>query len=75
MKFLNIYDVSFHGYGLWDFMLNNYDGLYKEGNVADRLAFQVPSNTHSYIIEGISGCLHPKVMLASRHIKFAEQLK
>ena len=43
--------------------------------MAVRLAWKVPYRTHRYLIEGISGCLHPKVMLASRHVKFMEQLK
>jgi hypothetical protein len=75
MKILNIYAVSFHGGGLWDIMSDNCERLYKAWNVAVRLAFKVPFTTHRYLIEGISGCLHPKVMLASRHVKFVEQLK
>ena len=75
MKILNIYSVSLHGSGLWDILSNNCEGLYKAWNVAVRLAFQVPRNTHRYLIEEISGCLHPKVMLASRYVKFVEQLK
>ena len=75
MKILNIYSVSFHGSGLWDIMSSKCEGLYKAWNVAVRLAFQVPRNTHRYLIEEISGCLHPKVMLASRYVKFVEQLK
>ena len=74
MKILNIYAVSFHGSGLWDTFSPNCERLYKAWNVAVRLAWNVPRTTHRYLIEGISGCLHPKVMLASRQVKFREQL-
>ena len=40
-----------------------------------RLAWNVPRETHRYLIEEISGCLHRKVILASRLLKFVEQLK
>ena len=75
MKILNIYAVSFHGSGLWDIFSPNCERLYKAWNVAVRLAWKVPRTTHRYLIEGISGCLHPKVMLASRHVKFVKQLR
>ena len=74
MKILNIYAVSFHGSGLWDIFSPNCERLYKAWNVAVRLAWNVPRTTHRYLIEGISGCPHPKVMLASRQVKFREQL-
>ena len=75
MKIINIYAVSFHGSGLWDIFSPNCERLYKAWNVAVRLAWNVPRTTHRYLIEGISGCLHPKVMLASRLVKFVEQLR
>ena len=40
-----------------------------------RLACHVPWTTHRYLIEGVSGCLHLKVMLASRLVKFLGSLK
>ena len=75
MKILNIYAVSFHGSGLWDLFSSNCDRVYKAWNVAVRFAWNVPRETHRYLIEEISGCLHPKVMLASRLVKFVEQLR
>ena len=75
MKILNIYAVSFHGSGLWDLFSSNCERVYKAWNVAVRMAWNVPRTTHRYLIEGISGCLHPKAMLASRLVKFAQQLR
>ena len=74
MKILNIYTVSFHGSGLWDLFSSDCDRLYKAWNVAVRHAWNVPNTTHRYLIETISGCLHPKVMLASRYCGFVKSL-
>ena len=60
---------------MWDLFSPSCERLYKAWNVAVRLAWNVPRETHRYLIEDISGCLHPKVMLASRLVKFVEQLK
>ena len=40
-----------------------------------RLACKVPWTTHRYLVESITNCLHLKVMLASRLIKFLGSLK
>ena len=68
MKILSIYT------GLWDLFLSDCDRLYKAWNVAVRHAWNVPNSTHRYLIETISGCLHPKVMLASRYCGFVKSL-
>ena len=38
------------------------------------MAWKVPNTTHRYLIECISGSLHPKVMLASRYNTFVNSL-
>ena len=38
------------------------------------MAWKVPNNNHRYLIECISGSLHPKVMLASRYHTFVNSL-
>ena len=74
IRILNIYAVSFHGSGLWDLFSDDCDRLYKAWNVAIRLALKVPNTTHRYLIESLSGSLHPKVMLASRYFTFVQSL-
>ena len=74
MKILNIYTVSFYGSGLWDMFSDECDRIYKAWNVAVRSAFKVPYTTHRYLIETISGCLHPKVLLACRYSTFVKSL-
>ena len=74
LKILNIYAVSFHGSGLWNIFSDECERLYKAWNVAVRHAWKIPNTTHRYLIESISGTLHPKVMLASRYSGFAQSL-
>ena len=74
-KIINIYCTSFHGSSLWDLSSKDCEGIYKAWNVSMRLACNVPRTTHRYLIEAISDCLHLKVMLASRLVKFHNALK
>ena len=39
------------------------------------ILFNVPRDTHRYLIESISQCLHAKSMLASRCVSFYETIK
>ena len=54
-----------------DFTSNDVDRIY---NVAVRMAFGVPPSTRLYLIEYMSGTLHPKTMLSSRYSKFVESM-
>ena len=73
-KILNIYAVSFYGSGLWNLFSADCERLYSAWNVAIRHAWNIPNTTHRYLVESISGSLHPKVMLASRYSSFANSL-
>ena len=74
IKIFNIFATSFYGSGLWDLASSEVDRIYKSWNVAVRMAFGVPPTTHRYLIEHMSGTLHPKTMLSSRYSKFVESL-
>ena len=74
VRLMNIYCSSFYGSNLWDLFSNDVDRLYKSWNVTIRNVFKIPFNTHRYLIETISGSLHPKTMLTSRFVKFSESL-
>ena len=49
--------------------------LYTTLNTAIRILFNVPRDTHRYLIESISQCLHVKTMLASRCLSFYETIE
>ena len=71
---LNIYSTSFYGSGLWDVFGASCEKFYTSWNMAVRNIFNLPWTTHRYWIENISNCLHPKVMLCSRYVKFHQSL-
>ena len=74
MKLHEIYTQSFYGSNLWNLFDNNCDKIYRAYNISVRNTFQVPRNTHRYLIEVISRSTHPKVFLSSRFVKFKESL-
>ena len=74
VKIMNIFNTSFYGSNLWDIFSADSERLYKSWNVAIRQVFNADRCTHRYLIESISGSLHPKVMLASRYVTFHKSL-
>ena len=74
VKLLNVYTTSFYGSPLWDILGRDCDRLYKSWNVTIRQTLNLERTTHKYLIEPMSGCLHPKVMLASRFLSFYKSL-
>ena len=74
MELLNIYGTSFYGSCLWDLHSQEVDRIYKSWNVTVRNVFNLPWSTHKYFVESVSACAHPKTLLASRYIKFADSL-
>ena len=51
------------------------DKLYKSFNVAIRICFNLPWNTHRYLIEELIDFPHPKIMLCSRFVNFHLSVK
>ena len=74
MKLYNIYACSFHGSSLWDLYSDNVNKLFTSWNISIRILFDIPRNTHRYLIEPISDCFHVKTLLCSRLISFYESL-
>ena len=74
MKLHQIYTESFYGSSLWNLFGNNCDRIYKAYNISVRQTFQIPRDTHRYLIETISQCIHPKVFLCSRLVKFVDTM-
>ena len=74
MKLINIYVTSFYGSPLWDIFSADCGRLYSSWNVTVRNTFELDRTTHRYLVEPLSGSLHPQVMLASRLVKFHKSL-
>ena len=73
-KLINIYATSFYGSGTWDINSAECEKLYRSWNVTIRLVYNLDRCTHRYLIEPVSQCLHPKVMIASRFVTFYKSL-
>ena len=74
MKLLNTYAASMYGSNTWDILSSDCERLYKSFNVTVRNVFSLDRCTHRYLVEPIAGCLHLKVMLASRYVTFFNSL-
>ena len=74
VKLLNIYVTSFYGSNLWDLYSADVDRIFKSWNVTIRNVFDVPWQTHRYLVEVISNCPHPKTLMCSRFVKFTNSL-
>ena len=74
VKLYKIYACSFHGSCSWDLYSDSVNKLYTSWNIAIRILFELPRNTHRYFIEPISECNHLKTMLCSRFVNFYANL-
>ena len=73
-KLVSIYLSSFYGSNLWDLYDNVTNKLFKTWNIMIRMTFDIPRNSHKYLIEPISQNSHLKVKLIKRFINFAKAL-
>ena len=74
VNILNIYAASFYGSSLWNLFSGECDRIYAAWNVAIRICFNVERSTHRFLIEELTGSLHPKVMMCSRYAGFHQSL-
>ena len=70
VKLLNTYTTSFYGSQLWDLYSDSCEKLYKSWNVSMRNVFNLDRRSHRYLLESFTGQTHPKVMLATRLVRF-----
>ena len=74
-KLYDLYCCSYYGSNLYDLFNRNCEKIYKSFNVAIRICFNVPRETHKYFIQQLIEYPHPKIMLASRFVKFSENIR
>ena len=70
-RLVSVYLTSFYGSNLWDLYDNVTQKLFSSWNIMVRMLFNIPRNTHRYLIEPISGNSHLKIQLIKRFIKFS----
>ena len=70
IKLIQVYLIDFYGSNLWNFYDNATAKFYTSWNRMIRNVFNLPYNSHRYLIEPISGIPHLKCMIINRFIKF-----
>ena len=73
-KLVSIYLTSFYGSNLWDLYDKPSESLFKCWNIMVRMNWDIPRNTHKYLIEPISKNCHLKINLLKRFITFFKSL-
>ena len=73
-KLLELYCCSYYSSSIWNLYNRECDKLYKSFNVAIRICYNIPRNSHKYYIEELVNFPHPKIMLCSRFVKFYDTL-
>ena len=74
LRLFRIYNTHFTGSCLWDFSGQMINKLWNSYNVNLRIIFDLPFDTHSFIVEELSGGKHAKQMMYSRYMKFMNSL-
>ena len=70
-----IYNMSFSGSPLWDLFSDEAVSLEKTYNKAIRIMWNIPLETHRYLIEPISNQSHLKFTLIQRFLGFKGQVE
>ena len=73
-KINHIYNSSFPGSILWDLTSRNIQMLFNSWSVSVRHMWNIPLQTHKYLIEPLAG-KHAKVMIYSRYINFIKSIQ
>ena len=74
VKMCNIYNTHFTGSPLWHFDSSPFSQLCNSWNVNMRIMFEIPRQTHCWLVEEISGCKHARTLIYGRYIKFVNSL-
>ena len=75
VKMNRIYNFHFTGSPLWDLFSREAIMLENSWNTAVRIMFDLPMQTHKYLIEPISQAKHLKNVLIERFLSFLSQIE
>ena len=73
LKMCKIYNTHFTGSALWNFSSKYFTQLCNSWNVNARVMFDIPQNTHCWIVEELTEC-HARQMIFARYINFIRAL-
>ena len=69
-----LFNTSFFGSNTWNFGSKIVNQLCRSWNSNIRVAYELPWNTHCWIVEELTGGRHCRQMLFSRFLKFINSL-
>ena len=72
-KINKVYNSSFPGSVLWDLTSRNVEMLINSWSVATRFMWDLPWNSHRYLMEELGGT-HAKCMLYTRYVTFMQSI-
>ena len=75
VKMNTIYNLHFTGSSLWDLFAKEAIMVEKSWNTSVRIMFDLPLQTHKYLIEPISETRHLKFVLIDRFLGFLQQIE
>ena len=70
----NIYNMSFSGSPLWDLFSDETDKILKTYNKSLRIMWDIPMESHRYLLEPLSDQTHLKFLLFKRFLNFRQQI-
>lgn len=70
-----IYNTAFFGSNCWKFSSAEVEKFGKTWNVNHRIMFNLPRETHSWIVEELTGAEHSIQMIYSRFVKYLSVIK
>ena len=65
VKILNLYATSFYGSYIWNLFSKECKRIYISWNIAMRVCYDLNRTTHRYLIESVTGALHPFSIVTS----------
>ena len=70
-----IFNSHFSGQVLWDLFCRESEMVENTWNVSFRLTFNLPRNTHKFLVQPVSECEHIKKTFIKRYLNFIGQIK
>ena len=75
LRLCPIYNTAFFGSNCWKFSSAEVEKFGKTWNVNNRIMFNLPRETHSWIVEELTGGKHFIQMIYSRFVKYLSVIK
>ena len=75
LRLCHLYNTAFFGSNCWKFSSPEVEKFGKTWNVNNRIMFNLPRETHSWVVEELTGGKHFIQMIYSRFVKYLSVIK